>query len=213
MSRRHRLTGTLLAFAVIVGAAYPASAAPISASFSGTINAVSDPGGELDPVIQMGAMFTVSYTIETDAAVPGPCRFVELGPNGCVYAFTGMFASLTIEDSIYIASSVRVFIDDFPSFGPYPDRWFLFFVADPLAFSLLFFDNTATRLLGPSFFVNTSLEGWDGGELLIERGSSGGVFAEGTIIPEPGTLPLALPAIILVLAYRAGRGSRRDHGS
>ena len=33
------------------------------------------------------------------------------------------------------------------------------------------------------------------------------------LVPEPGTLLLTLPAIILVLAYRAGRGSRMDHRS
>jgi hypothetical protein len=207
--------GILLALSVSAGAAYPASAASISASFSGTITEVNDSEGQLDPVIRTGAGFTISYVIVPETAIPpGPCP-LWLGAVCPHTVPAGLFlAALTIESSTYdAASDLRVYVGDFPSHvGDYTDRWWLSFTSGDLFIRLEFLDETATRLSDRSFFVNTSLEGWDGGILSIELADgTSGPLARGTVIPEPGVLTLLLPVIVVLIA-RARLGSHRGRG-
>ena len=216
LARHHWLTATLLALAAAVGAPCPVSAAPIAASFKGTITELNDPESQLDPVIQVGADFIVSYSIDPDAAMKIGCQvaLLERGTGvQCSYTLPAesLTGALVIEGSPYTVSSARVLIrDDFrsddPSVVPVPiaDGWRFSFNAGGMIVVLAFFDNTTTQLATPrSFFVNESLEGWDGGVLslyAIDGGRSS--LAAGVVIPEPSTLPLALAAIIGLIACR-----------
>ena len=79
---------------------------------------------------------------------------------------------------------------------------------------LRFVDNSNTKLSNADFFVNNSLDGWSRGKLRIlpdaEILTQPFRNATGIVIPEPSTLLLALPAILLILASArlAGRSPK-----
>lgn len=198
-------------------------AAPQGFSFSGTISSLTDPGGLLDPAIQLGSAFTGSYSIDPDLADTP----VVLA-NGTAYrdasgASLGQL-SASIAGALVESDVTVVFVGDdrFQSGFGVVDAW-TSGVNLPVApggiveITIAFLDESATKLSSEALFINQETAGWTTAFIRIsEYGSSGLIqsLAEGQIDLAP--LP-AVPTgdieakLILILAMTclAGWAIRR----
>jgi hypothetical protein len=219
------LTGLLVG--LMVGAPAVAVSAPITASFPGTITEIYDRYGRLDPVFEVGTSFTISYSIDPDAAVRGR----DCNQRFCSYTGVpaGSFtASLTIRDRVFASDNVNVFVwnDVIDVFGPpgLPlDIWAVSFDPDETiernVVWVLFADVATLRLTSTEFLVIEDLEGWTATTLSVGMPwipiyflPPRGPIAIGAIVPEPTTLALLLPALVAVFAWVRWRRPRSDGG-
>ena len=194
-----------VAVAFVFGFVGIAAAAPTVVGFSGVIDFVDDPSSELPPGIGLGTPFAGTYTLDPDlfgsamSLMPGFYQH-ENGPGSLDILVGGFDFSRPIE-AVFIGDG---FND--PTFGPV-DFWSI-----PLPLertgrtevSAAFTDTTLQRISEPSdFFVNTSLDGWDGAHLFIHTDLlARGRITELTVIPEPSTALLVASGLVGFAAQR-----------
>ena len=202
---------------LVLGFGSPAGAAPITVGYAGVIDSVNDPDGLL-PGISVGMSFQGTYPIDADQFAFSSEAF---GPGSGIFEYTGGpgLHSIDIEGSLFSQDIDRVWIvDDRNVFAPVVDGWAFPVELPPGQFapllSLGFEDSTAQRISDPlSFFVNTSLTGWDSaGISLAARPTfptilATGVITELTVIPEP-SIALLLGLGLASLALRQERSGR-----
>ncbi len=186
---------------VAFGAA-PASAAPITLSYSGVIDFVDDPSGALDPAVSLGAGFTADLTFDPDTVVastssgstrydttPAPSLSLSIGATTLTQTFTalsiGNDSNLSTGTSDFWGSLIEI-----TGPGPY--------------ISFAYIDDTATLLSDESFFVpsDSDFTGWtevslvffynDGSGSGFSQVATGSIFA----VPEPGTGALLLLGLL-----------------
>lgn len=170
-------------------------AAPIQVNYSGVIDSITDPGGLLDPSIMIGSAFSGSYTF--DSGAPGAPNT----PIPGVYIYTGDLGS-SVSTNVggvlfNTAPSSITILDDVSDGTQLIDLW----ATRPsggigaIEGLVAFRDTSLTRVTDGTYFVNTSLAGWDGGRLLIDQITGPGTsveLASGQItslwvVPEPTT--------------------------
>jgi hypothetical protein len=196
---------------VVIANAGPSTATPIIVGYSGVIDTV-DGDGTFLPGVVPGTTFSGTYTLDPDlfttpgspfpifTHTPGPGSVeVDIGGN----LFSQDVYSVAIGDDLLGPSG---FFWDFYAFPgivlPYGT-----------AVVLDFWDSTGTRITDrTSFFVNTSLDGWDFSEMVLRvrdelygpsRRLTSGTIMEVFVIPEPSTaLLVGLGPAALGLRHR-----------
>jgi hypothetical protein len=186
-----------------------ASAEPVTVEFSGLIDEVTDPFFELPEGIELGAPFSGSFTIDpnTIGSTPVAAPFV--------WDHTGSGIGPLEVDVVRIGDGV-------PDLG---DFWSLaisnLFALpnDTLYVAISLQDSTATRITdASSFFINTSLAGWDNpdiGILIVDSSATPfprRLLALGTMtsLPEPDPA-LGLGAAVTLLGVGGRRRARGGH--
>jgi len=202
---RARLVIFVVAAFVVIAYVRPSTAVPLIVGYSGVIDTVDDPDGFLPGVVP-GTTFSGTYTLDPDlftttTGPPGSVFFHRPGPGSVEVDIGGNLFSRVV-DSILIG-------DNFGS-----DVWVLTrFGTNPKPAVILFFwDSTGTRITDPmSFFVNTSLDGWDFSEMVLFahddpwgpiRRLTSGTIMEVFVIPEPSTALLVGLGLVALGARR-----------
>ena len=213
LAMRARLLLFVVAAFVVIANAGPSTATPIIVGYSGVIDTVDDPFG-LIPGVVPGTTFSGTYTLDPDlftVAIPGSSPGIFLhgfGPGSVEVDIGGNLFSRVV-GFVMIGDAIPA-----PS-GGVEDLWAIpiFLPAPTPEFTLIYRDSTLTRITDPtSFFVNTSLDGWDLSEMLLRvddptapfgtRTLTRGTITEVFVIPEPSTALLVGLGLIAL-------GSRR----
>jgi hypothetical protein len=191
-----------------------ASAEPVTVEFSGLIDEVTDPFFELPDGIELGAPFNGSFTIDPNTIgstpVAAPLVWDHTGSGiGPLEVDVAGTAFATPVDLVRIGDGVTN-LGDFWSLAI--SNLFTF-PNDTLYVAISLQDSTATRITdASSFFINTSLAGWDNpdiGILIVDSSVTPfprRLLALGTMtsLPEPDPA-LGLGAAVTLL----GVGGRR----
>jgi hypothetical protein len=217
---RTGLAFILISAVLVIGDTGPSAAAPITVGYSGVIDSITDPFGQLPPGIGLGTPFTGTYTVDPDA-VTG----VAQPDTGYVQHIGAGLGSIELDvgGNLIGQPLTTVGIGDVIGGAPFAeDFWntitpeFETVPLGSLASAVSFSDSTDTRISDPfDFFVNTSLTDWDDPKagIWVARGGigpAGGGFvllARGEItslqvLPEPST------ALLMGLGL-LGLGARR----
>ena len=211
---RTRLVLSVVAAFVVIANAGPSTAIPIIVGYSGVIFVVDDPFG-LIPGVVPGTTFSGTYTLDPDLftvafpSFPAGIFLHGFGPGSVEVDIGGNLFSRVV-GFVMIGDAIPA-----PS-GGVEDLWEIpiFLPAPTPEFTLIYRDSTLTRITDPtSFFVNTSLDGWDNAEmtLLVDDPflppGSGSTVVRGTItevfvIPEPSTALLVGLGLVALGARR-----------
>jgi hypothetical protein len=170
---------------------------PIQVSFSGVIDSVTDPGGDLPGGIMVGTPFSGTFVLDSVPAGPPTIPFPQLAiypsdPSSSIDVLVG--------GNLFSESGLPVFIfndlPEGPGVGPF-DSWST--GADPavcgcIAPTVELIDSTQTRFTDTSYFVNTSLAGWETSRLDLAIGDFDTVIASGVITSLQVVPAAAVPA-------------------
>jgi hypothetical protein len=185
-------------------------AAPVEVGFTGIINEVNDPDGYLPAGFFVGSPFSGTYIV--DSVPLGPPIF-DFGPDVADYPFDNSASiDANVGGSAISVFGTRIQIGNDP-LNPFGDQWSNaglgngFNCVSCVLMGLGFNDSTRLRLSDTSYFVNTSLAGWDGAGInFLDSSDFGslalGAFTEIHIVPEPS-------AALLVGLGLVGLASRR----
>ncbi|MEM7411762.1 MAG: PEP-CTERM sorting domain-containing protein [Myxococcota bacterium] len=187
----------LLASLTLAGA--PASAAPITLSWSGVIDVVNDPNGVLDPAVTLGAAFTAELVFDPDTAVVSDTR-----TTSTVYATSpAPEFSVSIGGTTFTRTWDGIVIGNDDS--GQNDFWGSLIEIDPFPATYLtieYQDATSTTLSDTDFFVpsDSDFSGWTEVAIGIFYRGADDAEAFGTVfaVPEPGTAALLLLGLALL---------------
>lgn len=213
-----------VALALAVGA--PASAAPITVSFTGTVSTVTDDAGLLDGSIGVGTPYAGSFSYDP-ALLPDsepdpnsgtywidPASFslsLAIGSYSISYDPLASSGAATVQNdaAIVLQDQYALNVDDVVGLESLPALLVSTYV------QVLLTDSTQTTLGSDSLVALPYTDAaWDGrilqlgAEVELEPGVFADVFLEGTlsILPEPASALLLAPLALLVLR-RVGRSA------